>query len=197
LIGRWQPAVGDPTVWGWITVAGYALACTACAAAAFRLRRQRAGDAWAWLGLAGLMLVLGLNKQLDLQSLLTQWGKDLAHQQGWYEQRRLVQAAFVAGLGLAMLAGLAVVGWAARRSFDRWCALALVGVVMLAGFVLMRAAAFNKVTALTASQPLGVSVNHLLENIPILLIILAAWGRSRSAARRFEPHAAPDRQPTP
>ena len=32
------------------------------------------------------MLLLGINKQLDLQSLFTEVMRDMAHAQGWYNE---------------------------------------------------------------------------------------------------------------
>jgi hypothetical protein len=50
----------------------------------------------AWRSIALAFLVLGLNKQLDLQTALTEAGRVLANVQGWYDQRQIVQVAFIA-----------------------------------------------------------------------------------------------------
>ena len=41
------------------------------------------------------MIVLGINKQLDLQSDLTWAAKIAAHKEGWYDLRRGVQGLFL------------------------------------------------------------------------------------------------------
>jgi hypothetical protein len=44
---------------------------------------------------------LGINKQLDLQTALTEFGRVLADNQGWYDKRQVVQVWFIwRGLGL-------------------------------------------------------------------------------------------------
>ena len=66
---RWRPGIGDPTVLGWATVAAYGVGMVFCVLAARRSRRN-VGDRVAplWWFLAAMMLVLGINKQLDLQT---------------------------------------------------------------------------------------------------------------------------------
>ena len=44
-----------------------------------------------WMGLAALLVFLGFNKQLDLQTAFTFLAKDFAKATGWYENRRIVQ----------------------------------------------------------------------------------------------------------
>ena len=53
-----------------------------------------------------MLIVLGINKQLDFQTLLTEIGRKIAHAQGWYEQRQEVQVIFVSLLMLIGAAGL-------------------------------------------------------------------------------------------
>lgn len=102
----WSPGIGDATVWGWVTVALYALAALVAAltarAAPFppasRLREQVF-----WTCLAVAMAALAVNKQLDLQSLMTALARCAAQTQGWYEDRRVVQMLFILGLVLFAL----------------------------------------------------------------------------------------------
>jgi hypothetical protein len=100
--GRWEAGIGDPTVIGWVTVAAYAVAALLSLRCARRAAEPLEFRFWAVLSVA--LVLLGINKQLDLQSLVTQVGRDLAFAQGWYENRRIVQAAFI---GFLIAAGLA------------------------------------------------------------------------------------------
>ena len=75
LAERWAPGIGDPTVVGWVTVVVYAAVAFLCLSARNNVamhegRRVRT----LWLGLGILLVILGINKQLDLQSLFTQVG---------------------------------------------------------------------------------------------------------------------------
>jgi hypothetical protein len=50
---------------------------------------------------------LGVNKQLDLQSALTELGRILATDGGWYDSRHRVQRVFILAVGsAAVLVGL-------------------------------------------------------------------------------------------
>ena len=145
----WQPSFGDPTPLGWLTAALYVFVGVLCLLVAARTRRLAGGDNQAalfWLGIAAGLLALGLNKQLDLQTLLTQAAKQLSIQQGWYEQRRWVQAAFFVALAGALSWGI----WNTQRVIrsDRYARLALLGAGYAGVFVLLRMLALAKVTVM-------------------------------------------------
>ena len=183
----WRPGLGDPTVFGYLTTAAYFAAAAACWVA---WRRERLAARLIpasplrpafWLVLAVAMAVLGVNKQLDLQSLFTQIGREAAQRGGWYEQRRTVQAAFIAGLGAAGLGAGGAMLWMVRRSWRRY-GLALLGTVYLGVFIVVRAASFHHVDAALYTLPIaGPMVNRALELGGIALVGACAW-----RARRLE-----------
>ena len=173
MIYGWSPRIGDPGVLGWATVAGYLLAGVLCLQAYLR----GASEGRVWLALALLMLALAINKQLDLQSLLTAVARHSAQKQGWYGQRRAVQLGFV--LTAAAIGG--AVGWAvARRLRSRGGPIRLAGLgsVVLLAFIVVRAASFHHADAALMSGAGAVRLNHLLELGGIALIAVAA-GRAR------------------
>ncbi len=138
---RWQLVIGDPNITGWAVFAAYALAF---ATAVIVLRRvtfsspHRRQTQVFWGLIALLMAALAVNKQLDLQSLLTALGRCLAQQQGWYENRRIVQRDFVFGLIVVAALACAAMFWILRGTV-RQNLLPLLGLAALAGFVLIRA----------------------------------------------------------
>ena len=75
----WRPGIGDPTIGGWVTVVLYILACLSCwrTGGAVRFRERVVGqESHAWLATALLFALLGVNKQLDLQTALTEFGRN-------------------------------------------------------------------------------------------------------------------------
>ena len=101
----WHLGIGDPTAVGWLTVAAYFFAAFLSWKAA---GRARAPGGWPpqavfWVGLAALLVMLGINKQLDLQTWFTLAAKRAAQSQGWYENRRIVQFLFILALGAGSL----------------------------------------------------------------------------------------------
>ncbi|WP_323716585.1 hypothetical protein [Paracoccus aminovorans] len=167
----WTPQIGDPEITGWLTVISY-LICLVLAVMV--LRRRPAGAARGlWLAIAGLMAFLGLNKQLDLQTALTATGRCMAHAQGWYDNRYLVQIAFIAGLVLGVLIALV---WASRalRGHLRRNGLALLGLAVLCGFVLVRAVGFHHVDMLLSLDVANLKFNFWFENAGLVLIAINA-----------------------
>jgi hypothetical protein len=178
-VGRWSPGIGDPSVAGWLTVAAYLAAACLCwrayrsAAAAGRTPPFHTHTKRAWALLTLGMLALGLNKQLDLQTALTEAGRSLALQQGWYEGRRWVQGAFVL-LVAAMALGIAVWLWLQARRGNKALRRAFAGAVVLGAFVVIRAASFHHVDLLLGHAFAGFRLNVLLELAGIAWVAFGA-----------------------
>jgi hypothetical protein len=146
-VAGWQPHWDNPDWRGWTVVAAYAAAAAFCArsgAARREMRPEARRFSWIWRMLAAGLLFLGINKQLDLQTLLIDLGRQAALAGGWYGESRQVQLAVCAVLALAALAALWFVPARFRDFFDRnrW---ALAGVTVLLIFVMIRTASVNHV----------------------------------------------------
>ena len=175
---RWMPGIGDPTVMGWVTVAAYVLAAFLSVRCAHLEQRSQAHRLFWWF-LACVLAVLGLNKQLDLQTLLTQIGRDLAVAQGWYEERRKVQFVFIALLAAFGLGAQMVLFRAVRTlgSEVRW---AVAGLVFLMIFIIARATSFHHVDLMLHMEIGGWRLNWILELGGIACITLAVLRRLRA-----------------
>jgi len=189
--GQWRLGIGDPTPIGWFTVFAYLLADLSCV---FNwkgeLRARRLGvpaNPSFWLVLSILLLLLGINKQLDLQTLLQNVGRQLSKDQGWYMQRRQYQVLFIGSLCAAGILAITALAWSVRNQLKR-SILALIGVVFLYVFVMVRATSIHHLDAFLASGPLGIRWNWILELGGIAIVgigALLAWrSRNRSMARR-------------
>ena len=164
---RWEPTIGDPTFMGWFTVASYAVA--ALLAARVWLRKREKIWLLVTIGMAGLCV----NKQLDLQSLITAIGRVIAWHEGWFEQRRAYQKWIVLGVMLFF----AVVGaWSVWRfnAFWRSHLLLAAGGLFLVTFIAVRAISFHHVDVFLNSGLGGMRVNWILELSGIFLVGLAA-----------------------
>jgi hypothetical protein len=147
-LASWHFHLDNPTILGWSVVAVYVIAALTCAAAAMRGgsldpeagRRDRSAGIW-WAFAFGLAF-LGVNKQLDLQTLLIVIGRHLSAAGGWWDRRRKVQLVFslVFGVGIGLL-----LIWLAARNRDFFMKNPHVfwGVIVLAVFVALRAASIN------------------------------------------------------
>jgi hypothetical protein len=181
-IGDWSPGIGDPSIGGWLTVALYVLAAWACLQVLNAGRGQRfhldPNERTLWRLLLVAMVLLGINKQLDLQSALTELARMQAVEQGWYDQRRQIQEAFVASVpvvGLTALAALMVLAWKTPAQTLWSCA----GAAGLVVFVAIRAASFHKVDDMLGWQLAGLNLNWIVEMGSLLVISLGARRRIR------------------
>lgn len=171
--GRWAPGIGDPTVMGWLTVLAYLGAATLALVNLLAARRTRLPWIY-WAVVAALMALLALNKQLDLQTWFTQLGRDLALAQGWYAQRRIVQAGFIVVLACGA-ASVSVLLWHRWRRHWQGYRLSAVGVTLLLAFIVIRAATFHHIDEWLGWGLAGLKLNHLLELGAIGLIAAGAW----------------------
>ncbi len=183
---RWAIGIGDPGVMGWLIVALYALTAVVALRVAVRGRfppisARRERRFWVILGV--ILLALGLNKQLDLQSLLTTTARCMAELQGWYATRRAVQIWFIVTAVLAMLILFALMGFILRGTLRR-SGLALTGLVFVLGFVAIRAAGFHHMDQLINVRLGTVRTNWLLEMIGPVLILIGS-GINLRATRAF------------
>jgi hypothetical protein len=200
---RWTPGIGDPTFLGWFTVFAYFLSAWLCLQAFMaeksgprrpivdsikalvRVVRKHwpsppapARRAATWCIYSLVLALLGLNKQLDLQSLFTEIGRVVAHDQGWYESRRTVQAAFILILLAFGLAGIFAALFLLRGS-GKELRLGSLGLIFLTCFVLVRASSFHHVDVFFGSTVHGLPINNLLELGGIGLIGAGATLRLR------------------
>lgn len=183
--GEWRPGIGDPTVMGWVTVVAYLASSYVCWRTAAAERRIAGRNPWFWRIFAVLLLLLGINKQLDLQSLITVVGRKMAVEQGWYQGRKVYQAAFIALV--AAVGGLSVIGlgWMVRKSLRR-LGLALAGGVFLVSFVVIRASSFHKIDRLLKMNFGGLRWNWILELGGIACIGISAFQNLRADRKRIE-----------
>ncbi len=173
---RWTPGIGDPSFMGWLTVFAYFGAALVC----MRASRVQRDDQVIWRLLGFALVLLGINKQLDLQSWVTQTGRDLARAQDWYSMRRMLQQGFVLFVGVASAAAAAVAFWLTRRRRGV-VHIALAGFALLLAFILIRASSFHHIDFFISTRFLGARFNWIMELGGIAIIAMAA---SRARRRR-------------
>lgn len=158
---NWSPGIGDPTALGWFTVAFYFLTSMLAFATAYKYRHLK-NDFRFWGILAVFLLLLGINKQLDLQSLLTAIGRLVAKEQGWYKERRPVQLAFIVILFTLALTSIVLLWWMLGQELRKFM-FPITGFLLLVTFIIIRAASFHHVDRLLRSGPSGVGLKWIIE----------------------------------
>lgn len=176
---QWGPGIGDAHPMGWVIVGVYSI--TALAALTLALRNPFDGpgatrERQFWGGMGVVLAFLAVNKQLDLQSLMTAIGRCHAQLAGWYDDRATVQRAFINGLAIGALATALALAWFLRITLRR-NALAVLGFAFVLGFVVIRAVGFHDVDRLISTEWQSLRLNWILELIGLSMILVAAFSR--------------------
>ena len=171
--GVWYAGIGDPTLLGWITVSAYCVATLRCTFKASMLDKNEANYRF-WAYLAMFLLLLAINKQLDLQSWFTQAMKTAAQMHGWYGQRKSLQVIFIAFLSVSMLFTLLSIRLYLAQSWHHY-PITWIGIVFLSTFILMRAASFSHIDQMIHYPIFGIRLNGVVEIGSIALIFFGSF----------------------
>ena len=130
------------------------------------------------------MIFLGVNKQLDLQTLFTQIGRYYAHFGGWYDQRQMVQTLFILGLSIAAVILAFTLLWIFRKLAAE-VRVAVIGLCLLAAFIVIRAASFHHTDRFLGENVIGLRWNAVFELGSIVFVAAAGlwYGVNRPAKR--------------
>jgi hypothetical protein len=175
---KWQFRLDNPTILGWTVVAAYLTAAFFCCRAALKspdASPRSFACVW-WLTAAGLTF-LGINKQLNLQTLMIVIGRNVSSAGQWYGERRRVQLAFSAIFAACTLGALAWFSWRFREFFKN-NHLALAGTAILVVFVVLRAATINHTDAFLRVNLKDEHWAWVLEIAGSILIAINALQRS-------------------
>jgi hypothetical protein len=188
----WRSLPADPAFLGWLTTAAYLATAVLCAAAALRACGPLLGERFSpsrlfWWVTAFLLLLLGVNKQMDLQTLFTWVLRRMARAQGWYELRRPLQKCFVAALALAGAGFYGILLFLLRRRWKRYL-LALAGFALLGCYVLLRVGTFYHVQRAASEEGAAPWLKWALELGGILCIGISAALQTRRSQPAPLPH---------
>jgi hypothetical protein len=187
IFASWSPQIGDPTVMGWVIVAAYGATAALCFLAALRSPVHRETVFWSVLTLC--LLALMVNKQLDLQTAVTAFGRCMAQMNGWYQDRRHVQLLFAIGVLVAAVVVAVVLLLTMRHSLRRiWPA--LLGLVCVMSFVAIRVLSFHHVDEMIGYRLGAFNMKWAFELTGLILIAAnVVWllSRSRNALGPADP----------
>lgn len=169
--GYWRSKLGDRTLVGWGITAWYAVAGVFCLACTGRFDSRRVLPinqifAWFWWFMAGVLIFMAVNKQLDIQLLLADIGRAFTKNQGWYMQRAPVQ---IRVLALGACICLAIVMEMAHKlnGGPKSTRFALCGVLVLAVMVVIHMVSSHSIEHALAASVSGISVADAIEILAI------------------------------
>ena len=163
---------------GWVTTVAYVVVsalCFAVARATVDERERPAGFRQTlWYAAAIVMGVLGINKQLDLQTPFVHMVRGVSMGGGWYSERRLIQKIFLVVLSVTGIATLSVAAWKLRWHWREYAPLC-VGALLLLAYIVIRASPWPHVNTVFGFDLSGVAgKRHILELAGVSTVGLSA-----------------------
>jgi hypothetical protein len=171
-IGDWSPGIGDPTFMGWLTVYSYYGAAGLCFLRSIAGRRLK--EEWLfWCVVCIAMALLGVVKQFNALTAVTEVGRLIAGSGGWTEQRGAVQVlAMVVLLGVSALALRGVLALSASV-VTRHRVTILAGAYLLV-FVILRGISWHGLGVILNYEIWGARVNWLAELLGVYGVAVSA-----------------------
>ena len=165
-----------PILMDWVVIAAYAFAATLCFLSwrqdDFVLKKQSR----IWLLLATSVLLLGINKFLYFENCITKGFSAIARSEGWYGERRAMQAIFVCAIISLLICAIVGVNYL-LKNVERSLQSALVAFVILLMLVILRTVSLHQIDALIFPDALGIGIgiNWIIELTCNLWIAISAY----------------------
>ncbi|MEQ8212351.1 MAG: hypothetical protein ABRQ35_00445 [Smithellaceae bacterium] len=175
-IGAWKPGIGDPSFMGWFTVFSYYLVASLCLLKMISRALLPGKKAWLfWAFMCLTMIVLGIIKQYNMLSAVTEMWRLIARHGGWMEQRWIFQ---VGAMILFFVISVIFSTFLYRRSLQFFSVqekIAAFGLVYLVLFVGLRAISLHQLGTVLGWEIWGVRINWIAELFGIYWICFAIF----------------------
>lgn len=174
----WRPGLGDPSIGGLGLTALYVVASLLMLWTIYRPTAWDTGERLLWGAATVLIVLMTINKQLDLQHYVNLVGRCWARQEGLADLRETFQRVF----GLAVLAlGLGATVWLGRatRPALRRNRPLIWGLGLLGLFLVVEVARFQHLLGAPGEWIERLRLHRMLEGTALLVLIWAAWDRIR------------------
>src|SRR5688572_6899445 len=173
---QWLQKVGDPTVAGWACFVGYFAAAGFCYVASRAKREKHRHHVLFWTGTITVLILLGANKQLDLQTLLIAELRQLFGASQAWSYRHVFAVTMV--VVLSPLVAVAFGSVASRlKSEPRFIQVLLVAMLLLVALAMARAIPGpidDVLLTHVAGSDKGVFHTHVKEVIELSLVLIIA-----------------------
>jgi hypothetical protein len=168
-----------PSLGSWVTAALYVWGAQSCRATAIRLKIGLL-ETRVWTAIAVLLAVIGVSDMLQLEPAITNFGRSIAFDEGWYWHRRGIQIALTEiGAATTVVFCLGLLFSARCTSLE--CAIALACAAMIVGYIFVRAVSLHQIDALLLRTTFGFRWNRIPELAGSVIILLSSLSRRSKA----------------
>lgn len=171
--------LNDNDAIGWIITGMYLLIIMVFLRATFLARTYNV-DCWFWYSLTIFVLFLGINKQFDIQTDITNFLREIARTDGWYEHRAELQKELLE-LGLiGIFVGIATFSWFFKKYWIKYKFL-WIGFAMLIAYLVITLISWHALDRVIRYQLFSIiKVNQLVEMNAILLLFISGLQFNKS-----------------
>ena len=156
---------------GWFTGGSYFICALVALIAALIYQTGGKRSCFFWIMISLLTIFLVVNKWIDLESLFTEIGAQIAKAQDWTDKCRIVQFWFVLPSGTTALVAFLSFAIIMRGLLRRFM-LAFIGLFFLLSFLFLRAVSYKYFDEILGFTPLGANIYFVLELAGIYLILV-------------------------
>ena len=177
----WHPGIEHVSLVAWGAAVLYLFTAYFCWRAARAPRSVGAGarsEPLVWGTIAVLFLLCGIFRGSEFQPAVIDYGRDMAHMQGWYDYRHIIQPVIIGVIGIASLIATIVllkILWGMPPPTQ----LAVGCTLMLLSYIAVRTVSLHPVDAIAHSRILGLRLSWIFE-IGIMVVVTLAARRRRA-----------------
>lgn len=170
--GYWKTYRGDYSLSGWIITFFYAVCCLSLIIFFLRTSFVTLLDQLFWFGIFGVIVFVSINKQLDLQMLITDVMRTALKEYQLYETRKPFQIRIISLFATLGVGTISFVMYLFRKSHKSMF-VALGGIGTIFSFLVLRLISYHKIEALLV-QNVGIfTVFDCFEIVGIWMVILS------------------------
>lgn len=170
-VARWLSESGDTTMWSWVITIMYFLVIIVSLFYTKKIKKEKEKH-FLWVCISIFVFAMGLNKQLDIQILLTMIGKNIAWNYGLMDSSRTIWRT----LAMVILISVFVLGsfilYKARKILHKEI-VSLAGVAILMFFTLIRVGSISHIALADRLQNGIISRIHGVELLGLVVILIS------------------------
>jgi hypothetical protein len=173
----WERYIAQTTFMGWLIGAGYATAILFCVFLILRAVEIVPPDQVftyriLWFCIALILIFLSINRLLDIQFILTDWGRRIALGQGWYYQRYTLQMFFIAGVCISIVITLVIMELMFPEMWrQNWLTLGCL--LLLIGLIVISSVSFHPVDQFLNQKIMNFRLGRLFELTGVISVSLS------------------------